>query len=185
VLNLQLLGQRGSSFQAVARRYAHQRSIGVAVAIDAQAVVGFAVGIAGTVSAFGAKYAFDFRLGKRRLELDERAALTTVLGGRPGQLRRSSIRMKDRVDGFFREDTDRGPWLVPASSPGQDGYLLRSSVQRVFLFLSCSALMQQALDSLPAETLRARQDLQYQYALIDLSMEVQTNISMFDGPTWA
>jgi hypothetical protein len=147
--------------------------------IDAQAILGLAVGIAGTVSAFGAKYAFDFRLARRRLELDERAAIATTVGGRPGQLRRSSIRMKDRVDGFFRDDTDMKSWLDPASSPGQDGYFLRSSVQRVFLFLSWAALMQQALDSLPAETLRARRDLQHQYALLDLSVDVLTNISMF------
>ena len=149
------------------------------MAIDAQAVVGFAIGIAGTVSAFGAKYAFDFRLTKRRLELDERAALTTVMGGRPGQLRRSSIRMKDRVEAFFRASTDRS-WLVPAPSPGRDGYFLRSSVQRGYLFLSWATLMQQALDSLPAETFRARRDLQHQYALIELSTNVLTNISMFD-----
>jgi hypothetical protein len=147
--------------------------------LDAPAILGFAVGIAGTVTAFATKYAFDFRLEKRRIELDERGALATTLGGRPGQLRRSSLRLTDRVDSLFRDAPSLPVWLAPASSSGQDGYFLRSSVQRVFLFLSWAALMQHALDSLPAETLRARRDLQHQYALLDLSVGVLTNISMF------
>jgi hypothetical protein len=149
------------------------------MATAAPAILGFAAGIAGTVSAFAAKYAFDFRLGKRRLELDERAGLATTLGGRPGQLRRASIRLTDRIEAFFRDAPSLRSWLRPASSTRQDGYFLRSSVQRVFMFLSWSTLMQQSLDSLPAETLRARRDLQYQYALLDVSISVLTSIAMF------
>jgi hypothetical protein len=137
--------------------------------IDAPTLLGFAAGIAGTVAAFGAKYAFDFRLAKRRLELDERAALATALGGSPGQLRRSAIRMKDRVDAFFRDEQFLSSWLAAANEPVRDGYFLRSSVQRLFAFLSWAALMQQAMDALPAKTLRARRDLQHLYGLLDLS----------------
>jgi hypothetical protein len=94
-------------------------------------------------------------------------------------LRRASTRLKDRVDAFFRDARHLQEWLRPASTAVEDSYFLRSSVQRVFLFLSWAALMQQALDSMPAETLRARRDLQRQYALLDLSVRALTDISMF------
>jgi hypothetical protein len=155
--------------------------------VDAPTLLAFVAGVGGTVAAFGAKYAFDFRLAKRRLELDERAAVATAMAGRPGQMRRSTIRLKDRIDALFRDAAQLPSWLAPAPSSRQDGYFLRSSVQRVFLFLSWSTLLQHALDSLPTETLRARRDLQHQYALMDLSVSVLTNISMFpslpDYPT--
>jgi hypothetical protein len=89
--------------------------------------------------------------------------------------------MKDRVDGIFRDAAQLPTWLKPGPTNTADGYFLRSSVQRLFLFVSWAALMQQALDALPEETLRARQDLQRQYALLDLGVEVLTNISMFPG----
>jgi hypothetical protein len=142
-------------------------------------LLAFVAGVGGTVAAFGAKYAFDFRLAKRRLELDERAAVATAMAGRPGQLRRSTIRLKDRIDALFRDAAQLPNWLAPAQSSAKDGYFLRSSVQRVFLFLSWSALLQHALDSLPTETLRARRDLQHQYALMDLGVSVLTNVSVF------
>jgi hypothetical protein len=147
--------------------------------VDAPTLLAFAAGVGGTVAALGAKYAFDFRLAKRRLELDERAAVATAMAGRPGQLKRSTIRLKDRIDALFRDAAQLSSWLAPGPSSGQDGYFLRSSVQRVFLFLSWSALLQHALESLPTETLRARRDLQHQYALMDLGVSVLTSISMF------
>jgi hypothetical protein len=148
--------------------------------LDAPALLGFAAGIIGTVAAFGAKYAFDFRLAKRRLELDERGAIATVLGGRPGQLRRASIRLRDRVDGIFRDMPRMSSWLRQGRSPSADGYFLRSSTHRVFAYLSWATLMQQALDSLPAETLRARTDLQRQYALLEVTCRILTGIDMFN-----
>ena len=49
------------------------------------------------------------------------------------------------------------------------------------MFLSWSTLMQHALDALPDETMRARRDLQVEYGLLDASVEVLTNISMFQS----
>jgi hypothetical protein len=89
--------------------------------------------------------------------------------------------MKDRVDGFSRDAANLPEWLAPGRSTASDGYYLRSAVRRLFLFVSWGALMQQALDSLPDETHRARRDLQRQYALVDLGARVLTSIDMFPG----
>jgi hypothetical protein len=154
--------------------------------VDAATLLGVAVGVTGTVVGFAAKYAFDFRLAKRRLELDERGAVASTLGGRPGQLNRSSLRMKDRVDGFFGDSALlSSSWLAPAPTPPDDGYFLRSSVQRLFAFVSWASLLQQAIDALPFETVLARRDLQRQYALIDLAFRVLSSIGMFtDYPNY-
>ncbi|WP_156163533.1 hypothetical protein [Demequina subtropica] len=133
------------------------------------------MGILGTIGAFAGKYIFDYRLAKRRLELDERAAITTVLGNGPGQLRRSALRLTDRVDGFFRDQDRLRRWLLAEDEPQHDRYFLTSSVQRVFAFVAWGAALQQNLDALPPETLAARRDLRRQYALIELCGEVLTD----------
>jgi hypothetical protein len=149
--------------------------------IDAPALLAFVAGITGTVAAFGAKYLFDYRLAKRQLEFDERSGLATSLGGRPGQLRRAAARLHDRTTSFERDAQNLDSWLRPAEQPKDDGYYLTSSVQRVFMYATYAALLQQAMDSLPHETLRARRDLQTQYVLLDLATEALTNIGMLEG----
>ena len=149
--------------------------------IEGEAALAFLTGIVGTASAFGAKYALDYRLERRRLELEERGAIATTLGNGPGQLVRASLRLKDRVDGLHRDRDALPSWLEPGQNPAQDGYFLRSSVQRVFLFVSWASVLQQAIDALPPETVRARADLQRQYALVDLAFRALTSISMFPG----
>ena len=89
--------------------------------------------------------------------------------------------MGDRVDGLFRDREQLPRWLATGASPEADGYFLRSSVQRLFLFISWGSVVQQSLDALPPETLMARRDLQRQYALIDLSVLSLTSIAMFSG----
>ena len=149
--------------------------------VDAPTILAFAAGVSGTIAAFAAKYAFDFRIARKRLEIDERAALASVLGGGPGQLRRSSLRMKDRIGGFFRDYDELPSWLRPGQSLAKDGYFLRSSVHRMFMFFSWASVVQQAIDSLPPETVTARRDLQRQYALADVAFRALTSIGMFAG----
>jgi hypothetical protein len=146
--------------------------------IDAPALLAFAAGITGTVAAFGAKYLFDYRLAKRQLEFDERSGLATTLGGRPGQLRRAATRVHSRIASFEGDAQHLDTWLRPAERSKDDGYYLMSSVQRLFMYVTCAALLQQAMDSLPHETMRARRDLQTQYVLLDLATDALTNIGM-------
>ena len=149
--------------------------------IDAPALFAFAAGIAGTVAAFAAKYLFDYRVTKRQLELEERSSLATALGARPGQVRRAATRLQSRVESLERDAQYLDAWLRPAERSMEDGYYLRSSVQRVFMYVTSAAILQQAMDALPHETMRARRDLQNQYVLLDLVTEALTNIGMVDN----
>jgi hypothetical protein len=54
-----------------------------------------------------AQNAMDYRLGRRQMEPDERAAITAALGNGPGLLRRATVRLRDRAHGCFR-DAPRG-----------------------------------------------------------------------------
>jgi hypothetical protein len=148
--------------------------------IDASALLAFVVGIAGTASAFGAKYLFDYRLAKKRLELEERSSLATALGARPGQMRRAATRLHSRVESFERDAEHLASWLAPANRSEDDAYYLRSSVQRVFMYATSSALMQQAMDTLPHETMRVRRDLQDRYVLLDVASGAMTSIGMVE-----
>lgn len=148
--------------------------------IDAPALLAFAAGIVGTVAAFAAKYLFDYRLTKRQLEIDERSSLATALGARPGQLRRAATRLQSRVESLERDAQHLDTWLGPAERSKEDGYYLMSSVQRVFMYVTFAALLQQAMDSLPHETMRARRDLQDQYVLLDVATEALTSIGMVE-----
>ena len=148
--------------------------------IDAPTLLAFAAGISGTVAAFGAKYLFDYRLAKRKLELHERSNLATALGARPGQFRRVAIRLHSRIESLERDAQHLDTWLIPAERSKEDGYYLMSCVQRVFMHVTYAALLQQAMDSLPHETMRVRRDLQTQYILLDLATEAMTSIGMLE-----
>lgn len=117
--------------------------------IEAPALLAFVAGIVGTVSAFGAKYLFDYRLAKRQLELDERSSLATALGDRPGQLRRVATRLHSRIESLERDSEHLDAWFRPAERSKDDGYYLTSSVQRVFMYVTFAALLQQAMETLP------------------------------------
>lgn len=148
--------------------------------VDAQTVIAFAAGTVSAMVAFSAKYLFDYRLAKRQLEIDERSSLATTLGARPGQLRRVATRLLSRIESLERDAKHLNTWLIPAERSKDDGYYLMSCVQRVFLHVTYAALLQQAMDSLPHETMRARRDLQHQYVLLDLVTEAMTSIGMLE-----
>ena len=130
--------------------------------IDAPALLAFAAGIISIVAAFAANYFLDYRLTKRQLEFDERSSVAGVLGARPGQLRRAAKRLESRIASFDRDAKQVGAWLTSGKRPPGDGYYLTSSVQRLFVYVTFAALLQQAMDALPHETMRARRDLQDQ-----------------------
>jgi hypothetical protein len=48
------------------------------------------------------------------------------------------------------------------------------------MYVTFAALLQQAMDSLPHETMRARRDLQDRYVLLDVASEALTSIGMLE-----
>jgi hypothetical protein len=145
---------------------------------DLAVLLSFGLGLFTALLGVAAKYAMDYRLGRRQLELDERAAITAALGNGPGLLRRAAVRLRDRAYGCFRDAEHIGKWLSAGPAPDQDNYFLRTFVQRMFMFFSAAGVVQSAIDALPGETLAARNDLRQLYALIELAKASVTNVGL-------
>ena len=141
-------------------------------------LLSFGLGVFTALLGVAAKYTMDYRLGRRRLEMDERAAITSAMGNSPGLLRRGGLRLRDRVHACFRDREHIGLWLQPGQTPDKDGYFLRSFVQRMFVFFSMVGVVQSAIDALPAQTLRARADLRQLYALTELAKSSLTHVGI-------
>jgi hypothetical protein len=142
-------------------------------------IISFTAGILTTLIGVAAKYWLDYRLTLRRLELDERAALSSVLGNTVGQLRRAAARVRDRVDTCFRDLKTTREWIVPATTPADDGYFLRSLTQRLFNVVTWSTVVQDSIDALPSGTLKARRDLYDLYARADVARLVLSDTPLF------
>jgi hypothetical protein len=149
--------------------------------ISVSTLLTFAAGIFTAILGVIAKYLLDYRISRRRLELDERAALTAVMGSTAGQLRRSAQRMADRVDTVFTDTQHALAWARPADQPQDDGYFLRSMAQRLFNVVTWGTLYQYAIDTLPPETLRARKDLVAAYQRVELLRRILVEPTLFPG----
>jgi hypothetical protein len=61
------------------------------------ALLSFGLGLGTALLGVAAKYVMDYRLARRRLEMDERAAITSALGNGPGLLRRGRLACLEAV----------------------------------------------------------------------------------------
>lgn len=152
----------------------------VADASTGELVLSFAAGIAATLIGLGSKYFMDYRIERRRLQLQERTAMSDVMGNSLGQLRKSVIRLQDRLDSIFRDQRAVTEWLIAGPSPDKDGYFLRSCTQRIFSFLSWVAIVQGAMDALPPESVTERPDLGKLYKSLDHARDCLTNRLVID-----
>jgi hypothetical protein len=143
-------------------------------------LVGYGAGVTTTLIGVGAKYFFDYKISHRQLQLSERSALSGVLGNSMGQLRKSIVRLEDRIDGVFRDDRAVTLWLRAASAPQEDGYFLSSFVYRLCAFLSWSAIFRDAIDALPPETVKERPDLRTIYERLDQAEACLTTALILD-----
>ena len=143
-------------------------------------ILSFAAGVAATLIGVGSKYFMDYRLQRRQLQLQERTAVSDVMGNSLGQLRRSVLRLHDRLDSIFREPKAVSRWLVAGSTPEKDGYFLRSLTHRLFAFLSWATIVQWTIDALPPETVKERSDLGKLYKSLDHARDCLTNRLILD-----
>jgi hypothetical protein len=141
----------------------------------AQFILGISTGIVATLIGVLAKYFVDDRTDRRRLQLQERAAVSDVMGNSLGQLRQSIIRLHNRLDSVFRDDPLSKGWLEASPRPEGDSYFLRSINYRLFAFLSWAAIVQWSIDMLPPETLKEHTDLQKLYKQLDDAKYCLTN----------
>ena len=117
----------------------------------------------------------DYRFQRRQLQLQERTAVSDVMGNSLGQLRNSVRRLHDRLESVFRDYRAVTDWLDAKERPADDGYFLKSIVHRLFAFLSWASIVQWAIDALPPETVRERSDLRILYDRIDDARSCLTN----------
>lgn len=144
-------------------------------------ILSFGAGVAATLIGVVSKYFMDYRFERRRLQLQERTAVSDVMGNSLGQLRQSVRRLHDRLDSVFRDSravTDG--WLDAKPNLADDGYFLKSFVLRLFAFLSWATIVQWAIDALPPETVRERPDLRTLYDGLDHAKNCLTNSLIID-----
>lgn len=142
------------------------------------ALLSFGLGVFTALLGIVTKYAMDYRLAARRLELEERATVSAVFGNSLGQLRRAAQRLHDRVEACFRDEQYLADWLRPADTPADDGYFLRSFTHRLYTFLAWSTVVQGAIDSLPEQDVRKRQDLRTLYTRIEVGKGVLSHVAL-------
>jgi len=143
--------------------------------IDSSAAVAFAAGITTALLGVGAKYLFDYRIGVRRIKLEERTAVSAIMGNSLGQLHKSIVGLIARIDSVFRNDKAVTEWLRWSPDSKDDGYFLASLVYRLFAFVAWSAIVEWAIDTLPPETVRERTDLRAIYDHLDHAKSCLTN----------
>jgi hypothetical protein len=138
-------------------------------------IVSFGAGIVATLIGVGSKYFMDYRSGRRRLQLQERTAVSDVMGNSLGQLRQSINRLHDRLNSLFRDDPLSKGWLKASPTPEKEDYFLTSIVYRLFAFLSWAAIVQWSIDALPPETVKERRSLRTLYQQLDNAKYCLTN----------
>ncbi len=155
-------------------------TVSMADASTSELAVSFAAGVVATLIGVVAKYSMDYRLDRRRLQLQERTAVSDIMGNSLGQLRRSVLRLHDRLDSVYRDPRAVSQWLIAGPSPDRDGYFLRSFTHRIFAFLSWAAIVQWTIDALPPETVKERSDLSKLYKSLDHARDCLTNRLIID-----
>jgi hypothetical protein len=169
---------------------------------------GLATGIIAALLGLAGKYLMDYRLQSRRLALDEkrygsedeqarwrlqaeaRHEVYAVVGSTQSNFVRAAMELHDRLSNFLENPYNTRPWLrgrttqreqelVPA--PEKDGYYLREFMRRIFNFYTWGRIAQDAINSLPLEVMREREDLQRLYTFVNLANSLITYTWLFRG----
>lgn len=145
------------------------------------AIIGLSAGILGAIIAFVARYLFDYRIAKRKLQIEEQASLSIVLGSSQPNLIRAARDLYNRFSNFFEDPDKARDWLKPAKTPDKDGYYLHEFVWRLFSFIAWGRITQDAINSLPTAVTKERLDIQRTYLFVDLSNSLLTYTWLFQG----
>ena len=113
------------------------------------ALISFGAGIFVAIIGFVARYFFDYRIAKRKLQIEEQGSLSAVLGSSQPNLMRATRDLYTRLSNFFEDPDKAREWLEPASTPDKDGYYLNEFVWRLFTFIAWGRITQNAINSLP------------------------------------
>ena len=120
------------------------------------------------------KYFFDYRIEKRKLELEERQGVSTVLGTSQANFIRATRKLFRWLSSFFDNPDNFRQWLLPGSTPESDSYTLHEFARRIFDFIACGRIAQDAINSLPTDVVKERSDLQQTFGFVDLAFDPLT-----------
>lgn len=127
------------------------------------------------------KYLFDYRVERRKLHLEEREGVTTVLGSSQSSLVRATRDLYRRLSSFFDNPDSAREWLKPAETPDGDEYYLREFVRLLFNFIAWGRIAQDMINSLPTAVMQERPELQQAYVFVDLASDILAYSKLFSG----
>lgn len=169
---------------------------------------GLATGILVALLGIAGRYFLDYRLQSRRLNLEEqkhgseeersrwrfraeaRQEVYAAIGSTQSSFVRAATDLHDRLSNFLENPDNTRPWLLPhykrhwfsdVAAPENDGYYLREFMRRLFNFYAWGRIAQDAVNSLPVEVTREREDLQRLYTFVNLANSLLTYTWLFRG----
>jgi hypothetical protein len=145
------------------------------------ALISFLAGAFAALVGVISKYLFDYRLARRKLELEERQSIATVLGSSQASFVRATRELFRWTSSFFDHPDRSRHWLAPGPTPESDAYSLREFARRLFDFIVWGRIAQDAINSLPSDVVKERSDLQQMFVFVDLALDVLAYGSMFSG----
>jgi len=145
------------------------------------ATISFVAGIVVALIGFIAKYLYDYRIAKRKLQLKERESVAGFLGSSQAKFVRATKDFYTRLCNFF-ENPDKGrKWLKPGKTSVSDGYYLREFVHRMFNFLVWGRVVQDRINALPPAVIEERSDIQHMYMFVDLAYSIFSYTWLYKG----
>ena len=127
------------------------------------------------------KYLLDYRLERRKLELQERQDIAAVIGPSQSNLIRATRDLFRWLSSFFDHPDSSRHWLVTAPDPARDAPSLREWVRLLFNFIAWGRITQDAINALPAAVAKERADLQQTYVFVDLVIDLLAYGGLFKG----
>jgi hypothetical protein len=144
------------------------------------ALIGFVAGILVALVG-GLTKLLEYRLEQRKLELEERQRITTVLGSSQSNFVRATRELYRRLSSFFDHPGDARQWLKPGPTAESDEYYLRDFVRLLFNFIAWGRIAQDTINSLPTTVTQERTDLQQTFLCVDLALDVLAYNKLFQG----
>lgn len=127
------------------------------------------------------KHDWDEEVTKRKLQIEERNDVYSVIGSTQASFVRSSSELYERLGNFFSNRDYTSSWMRPGNQPEQDGYYLTEYMRRLFNFIAWGRIAQDSINSLPVEVAKERLDLQRLYTFVNLANAILTYTWLFKG----